>query len=70
MTTVINDCIHLQTSLFTKGSDFVEKEFRQLLTRHSSPVPPVMILDLVQEDETTPDSDRMILEQLPGIMLF
>ena len=57
---------HSQKSLFMKGSDFVEKEFRQLLSRHSDPVPPVLILDLVNEDENTPDSDKMILEQLPG----
>lgn len=44
----------------------MEKEFRQLLSRHSDPVPPVLILDLVNEDENTPDSDKMILEQLPG----
>ena len=41
------------SSLLTKGSDLIEKEFRQLLSRHSSPVPPVLILDLVHEDEAS-----------------
>lgn len=53
------------SSLFERGSDFVEKEFRQLLSRHSNPVPAVLVLDLVQEDERAPDSGRPVLEQLP-----
>lgn len=41
------------SALLTKGSDMIEKEFRQLLSRHSSPVPPVLILDLIHEDEVS-----------------
>lgn len=43
----------------------MEKEFRQLLSRHSDPVPPILILDIVNEEEGTTDSDKMVLEQLP-----
>lgn len=53
------------SSLFERGSEFVEREFRQLLSRHSNPVPAVVVLDLAQEDENTSDSDRPVLEKMP-----
>ncbi|XP_077980769.1 exocyst complex component 7-like isoform X2 [Glandiceps talaboti] len=39
------------TSLFEAGREGLEREFRTLLTRHSKPVPPVMILDMLGTDE-------------------
>lgn len=41
------------SSLLDKGSEIIEKEFRSLLSRHSAPVPPVLILDLIHEDEAS-----------------
>lgn len=53
------------SSLFDRGCDFVKREFRQLLERHSSPVAPVVVLDMVQDEDHTSDSDRPVPEQLP-----
>ena len=50
------------SSLFDRGSDFVEREFRQLLSRHSNPVPSVLVLDLVQEEE---GERHAVLDPLP-----
>lgn len=46
------------TSLFAKGCDVVEKELRQLLSRHSKPMSPSAVLDLVNEEETSTESDK------------
>ncbi|KAI1285928.1 Exocyst complex component 7 [Halotydeus destructor] len=51
-------------SLYNRGSDTIEKEFRQLLQRHSNPVAPVIINDLINEDDSLPDSDKNVLEHL------
>ncbi|XP_070580282.1 exocyst complex component 7-like isoform X2 [Ptychodera flava] len=43
--------LHTAKSLFESGKEGLEREFRTLLTRHSKPVPPVMILDMIGTDE-------------------
>lgn len=54
------------TSLFSTGGNALQKEFRTLLNRSSKPVPPIVLLDLVNtDDEITQEDDKVILEQLP-----
>lgn len=38
--------------LYDKGSDCVLREFKQLLSRHTKPIPPVKVYELVNEEET------------------
>jgi exocyst complex protein 7 len=43
------------SSLFNSGGDVLQREFKELLFRHSKPVPPVTLLELVEDtpvDET------------------
>ena len=42
-----------QTSLRDYGRDSLEKEFRQMLNRHSKPVPVETILKLSESEEST-----------------
>ncbi|XP_069510815.1 exocyst complex component 7 isoform X9 [Ambystoma mexicanum] len=54
-------------SLFERGKESLETEFRSLMTRNSKAVPPIMILDLITvEDE---GEDEPILEHLPDNVL-
>ncbi len=41
----------LQTALYDAGKSALEKEFRSLLSTHSRPVPPVVILDVLAVEE-------------------
>ncbi|XP_022248527.1 exocyst complex component 7-like [Limulus polyphemus] len=53
-------------SLFDAGGDALEREFRGLLSRHSKPMPPVLILDLVGMDDELPnEEEKHIVDQLP-----
>ncbi|XP_072098011.1 exocyst complex component 7 isoform X2 [Mobula birostris] len=55
--------------LFEKGKESLESEFRNLLTRNSKPVPPVVILDLITADEEIETTDEVPLEHLPENIL-
>ncbi|XP_044152156.1 exocyst complex component 7 isoform X5 [Bufo gargarizans] len=56
-------------SLFEKGKDSLDGEFRNLLQRHSKPVPPILILDLIGTDEEIEGQEEGVLEHLPeGIL--
>ncbi|XP_051888913.1 exocyst complex component 7 isoform X2 [Pristis pectinata] len=55
--------------LFEKGKESLESEFRNLLTRNSKPVPPVVILDLIAADEEIETTDEVLLEHLPENIL-
>ncbi|CAH1274439.1 EXOC7 [Branchiostoma lanceolatum] len=50
------------TQLFESGKDQLEREFRNLLTRHSRPVPAVTVLDMLGTED---DSEDIPLEHLP-----
>lgn len=56
----------IQTTLYEAGKDALEREFRNLLTRHTKPVPAVVILDVLADDELE-TSEPQTLEQLSGI---
>jgi len=43
--------IKFQTSLYTIGGDALNREFKDLLQKHSKPVPPIVLLDLVGNGE-------------------
>ena len=60
------DLFRQKSALYEKGGTSIEREFRQLLSRHSVPVPPILIYDLVHEEDI-PDVDKTVFEQLPGI---
>ncbi|CAG2110908.1 unnamed protein product [Medioppia subpectinata] len=55
------------SALYEKGGNCIEREFRQLLSRHSVAVPPILIYDLVHEEDNqdSGEADKTILEQLP-----
>ncbi|XP_040185970.1 exocyst complex component 7-like isoform X6 [Rana temporaria] len=56
-------------SLFERGKESLDAEFRNLLQRHSKPVPPILILDLIGTDEEIEGQEEGILEHLPeGIL--
>jgi len=38
-------------TLFESGKDTLEREFRNMLTRYSKPVPPFAILDVLTADD-------------------
>lgn len=51
--------------LFEQGKECLQVEFQTLLARHGRPVPPVIILDMLgQDDELQTDPDNLI-EHLP-----
>ncbi|XP_072167863.1 exocyst complex component 7-like [Diadema setosum] len=52
------------TSLFTTGRELLQMEFRNLLSRHSSPVTPIKILDILGTDEEL-SPEEAALKQLP-----
>ncbi|XP_074777783.1 exocyst complex component 7 isoform X11 [Athene noctua] len=56
-------------SLFERGKESLESEFRSLMTRHSKPVPPILILDLISGDDEMETQDEMSLEHLPESVL-
>ncbi|XP_044309591.1 exocyst complex component 7 isoform X4 [Varanus komodoensis] len=56
-------------SLFEKGKESLESEFRSLMTRHSKPVPPILILDLITMDDELETQEDMTLEHLPESVL-
>ncbi|KAM6245527.1 exocyst complex component 7 isoform 1-T1 [Porphyrio hochstetteri] len=56
-------------SLFERGKESLESEFRSLMTRHTKPVPPVLILDLISGDDEMETQEEMSLEHLPESVL-
>ncbi|XP_043924051.1 exocyst complex component 7 isoform X12 [Protopterus annectens] len=56
-------------SLFEKGKESLETEFRNLLTRHSKPVPPILILDLISTEDEVETQEEVTLEHLPENVL-
>ncbi|NXR37223.1 EXOC7 protein, partial [Zosterops hypoxanthus] len=56
-------------SLFERGKESLESEFRSLMTRHTKPVPPILILDLISGDEEMDMQEEMSLEHLPESVL-
>ncbi|NXS22836.1 EXOC7 protein, partial [Mystacornis crossleyi] len=56
-------------SLFERGKESLESEFRSLMTRHTKPVPPILILDLIGGDEEMDTQEEMTLEHLPESVL-
>ncbi|NXO75731.1 EXOC7 protein, partial [Sitta europaea] len=56
-------------SLFERGKESLESEFRSLMTRHTKPVPPILILDLMGGDEEMDTQEEMSLEHLPESVL-
>ncbi|KAL8163184.1 UNVERIFIED_CONTAM: Exocyst complex component 7 [Gekko kuhli] len=55
--------------LFEKGKESLESEFRSLMSRHSKPVPPILILDLISLDEEMETQEDVTLEHLPENIL-
>ncbi|XP_042689222.1 exocyst complex component 7 isoform X3 [Centrocercus urophasianus] len=56
-------------SLFERGKESLESEFRSLMTRHTKPVPPILILDLISGDDEMDTQEEMSLEHLPESVL-
>ncbi|NXL59896.1 EXOC7 protein, partial [Chordeiles acutipennis] len=56
-------------SLFERGKESLESEFRSLMTRHTKPVPPILILDLISADDEMETQEEMSLEHLPESVL-
>ncbi|NWT03009.1 EXOC7 protein, partial [Mionectes macconnelli] len=56
-------------SLFERGKESLESEFRSLMTRHTKPVPPILILDLISGDDEMETQEEMTLEHLPESVL-
>ncbi|NWR46234.1 EXOC7 protein, partial [Regulus satrapa] len=56
-------------SLFERGKESLESEFRSLMTRHTKPVPPILILDLISGDEEMDTQEELSLEHLPESVL-
>ncbi|XP_019398174.1 PREDICTED: exocyst complex component 7 isoform X6 [Crocodylus porosus] len=52
-------------SLFERGKESLESEFRSLLTRCTKPVPPILILDHLGGDDEIETQEEMPLNQLP-----
>ncbi|XP_053231933.1 exocyst complex component 7 isoform X14 [Podarcis raffonei] len=55
--------------LFEKGKESLESEFRSLMARHSKPVPPILILDLITLDDEMELQEDVTLEHLPESVL-
>lgn len=56
-------------SLFERGKESLDTEFRSLLQRYSKPVPPILILDLIGTEEELEGQEEAVLEHLPeGIL--
>lgn len=43
----------MQLDLFNNGGDALNKEFREMLTRHSKVLPAVAVLEMIEEDHST-----------------
>lgn len=56
-------------SLFEKGKESLETEFRNLLNRYSKPVPPILILDLISTEDEIETQEDVTLEHLPENVL-
>ncbi|NXW15221.1 EXOC7 protein, partial [Circaetus pectoralis] len=56
-------------SLFERGKESLESEFRSLMTRHTKPVPPILILDLISGEDEMETQEEMSLEHLPESVL-
>ncbi|NWS56177.1 EXOC7 protein, partial [Chunga burmeisteri] len=56
-------------SLFERGKESLESEFRSLMTQHTKPVPPILILDLISGDDEMETQEEMSLEHLPESVL-
>ncbi|KFP79963.1 Exocyst complex component 7, partial [Acanthisitta chloris] len=56
-------------SLFERGKESLESEFRSLMTRYTKPVPPILILDLISGDDDMETQEEMSLEHLPESVL-
>ncbi|XP_030195746.1 exocyst complex component 7 isoform X7 [Gadus morhua] len=54
---------------FEKGKELLEAEFRNLLTRYSKPVPPILILDALTVDDELEVQEEVMLEHLPEAVL-
>ncbi|XP_006269294.1 exocyst complex component 7 isoform X7 [Alligator mississippiensis] len=52
-------------SLFERGKESLESEFRNQLTRCTKPVPPILILDHLGGDDEIETQEEMPLNQLP-----
>lgn len=59
----------MQKARFEKGKELLEAEFRNLLTRYSKPVPPILILDAISLDEELEVQEEVVLEHLPEAVL-
>lgn len=59
----------MQKARFEKGKELLEAEFRNLLTRYSKPVPPILILDAISVDEELEVQEEVVLEHLPEAVL-
>uniref|UniRef100_A0A672MZD2 Exocyst complex component 7 n=1 Tax=Sinocyclocheilus grahami TaxID=75366 RepID=A0A672MZD2_SINGR len=54
---------------FEKGKELLEVEFRSLLMRYSKPVPPILILDAIGDNEDMEVQEDVTLEHLPEAVL-
>ena len=59
----------MQTTLYEAGKEALEREFRNLLTRHTKPVPPVVILDVLAVEDDIDSAEPQSIEQLSGKFL-
>ena len=59
----------IQKARFEKGKELLEAEFRNLLTRYSKPVPPILILDALTVDDELEVQEEVMLEHLPEAVL-
>jgi len=66
---LLSSLVLCQKSLFERGKESLESEFRSLMTRHTKPVPPILILDLISGDDEMDTQEEMSLEQLPESVL-
>ena len=55
----------LQTTQYEAGKDALEREFRNLLNRHTKPMSPVALLDLLSADEEG-EVEPQPLQQMSG----
>ena len=53
-------------TLYEAGKDALEREFRSLLTRHTKPILPHVILDLLSGGDDDLDIDPQQLRQMDG----
>ncbi len=51
-------------TLYESGKDTLEREFKNTLSRHSKPVPAVLLLDILTIDEELPNEEPEKIEHL------